>query len=104
MTPGNLKNGDHVKVHLPGEWPWAIVIAIIAPNVIQARLDNTPVCRDSHSFKYGDVLTFQYRDTPQAPGYFAWEVSPDREQLPVGPQKVEKVEVGPVPSQQEETP
>lgn len=79
--------GEHVKVHLPGELPWATVTAIHHDTVIQARIDNDLAW--DHTHKRGDVLTFQWRGIPQAPETPAWEVSPPHEQLPVGPRKVD---------------
>ena len=80
--------GEYVKVHLPGEWPWAIVTAIHHDTVIQARIDNDPES-DMHPYKRGDVLTFQWRGVPQAPENPSWEVSPPHEQMPVGPREVD---------------
>lgn len=83
-----MKVGDIIKVHLPGEWPSAIITAIHHKTIVQARLDNHPIS-DLHDFKYGDVLTFQFRSTPQAPDLPAWEVSPPNEQLRVGPTEID---------------
>ena len=83
-----MEIGDTVKVHLPGEWPHAIITAIHHETVIQARLDNHPVS-SLHDFKFGDVLTFQYRGTAQMPNIPAWEVSPPWEQMMTGPREVD---------------
>ena|SRR6185437_6956055 len=79
-TPSSklLKIGTRIKVHFPGELPWATVLNIISPTIVQARLENNLVGSRN---VVGDVLTFQFRDTPHAPGSPMWEVSPDNEQL-----------------------
>jgi len=83
-----LNVGEYVKVHLPGEWPFAIVTAVHHETVIQARIDNH-LASGLHNFAFGDVLTFQYRGTPQMPDRAAWEVAPAWEQMPTGPRAVE---------------
>ena len=95
--------GEHVKLHLPGEAPWGIVIAVLAENRIMARINNKllreytadeqmewlskqfgTACGpldESHGYKYGDVATFI-----KHPEFGSWELAPLNEQAPVGPQ------------------
>ncbi len=54
-----MKNGDQIKVHLPGEWPWAEVVEIIDPYFIRAKLLNEPVNND---IAWGEEKFFSLRD------------------------------------------
>lgn len=75
-----MKIGGHVKVHLPGEAPWAIVTAILPDGRVMARIDNH-TCGDLHDYKYGDVATFRAE-------FDAWRLAPAAEQERVGPRRV----------------
>ena len=45
-----MKKGQHIKVHLPGEWLWAKYLG-----GHQAQLDNMPL---AEGWAYGDVVEF----------------------------------------------
>lgn len=36
-----MKVGDSIKIHIPGETPWAIVRKVISPSILMVSLDNT---------------------------------------------------------------
>lgn len=88
MLPQPISAGALVKVHMPGEWPMVRVLTMVAPHIIQGRIDSRLVATDMHGFSLGDVATFQWRDTPHAPGSFAWELSPKCDQLPWRPEGI----------------
>lgn len=54
-----MKIGDIIKVHLPGESPWAQCVAIHDDGTFNGRIDNNPVALDLHSYKFGDVVRFK---------------------------------------------
>lgn len=72
----------HIKVFLPGESLWAIIIAEHEDGRVQARIDNHPVCEFAHGYQYGDVVTFERSDDE----FHVWTPSPLDRQLPIGPQ------------------
>ena len=96
-----MKVGDDVKLYLPGESPWGIVIAVLDETRIQARINNKLFreysadeqmewigeqfgtgyyLEELHGYKYGDVATFI-----KHPEFGSWELAPLDEQAPVGP-------------------
>jgi hypothetical protein len=89
-----VKSGDLIKCRFPSrepgmpayrcprETPWATVLRIVSQTIVQARLENNLL---SGAGRFGDVYTFQWRDSPLNPDDFIWEVCPEWEQLPVGP-------------------
>lgn len=72
--------GDSIKVRLPGERPWAIVVAELADGRVMARIDNQTVGA-LHGYKYGDVATFK-------PDGAIWNLADLNDQRPVGPMPV----------------
>jgi hypothetical protein len=62
--------GNHVKVFLKGESPWAIVTKIIDKSHIEAKIDNHPIS-DLHKLQFGDIASFELREI--AKGYPSWE-------------------------------
>ena len=74
-----------LAVGCKNETPWAIVLRVVSQTIVQARLDNNLFyCAG----RVGDVYTFQWRDRPQSPDLYIWELCPEWEQLPVGPRLV----------------
>lgn len=71
--------GSHIKVFIPGESPWAIVVATEDDGRVAARFDNHLVASDMglHGYKYGDVATFE-----RTGEYQNWELAPLERQLP----------------------
>lgn len=63
MTP---EIGEFVKVHLPGEAPWAEAIAIDGDR-LTAKISNNLVCTSLHNLKFGDVVVFVKTD-----GKYGW--------------------------------
>jgi hypothetical protein len=78
---GLLGVGDHVKVFMPGESPWAIITATLPDGRIMARVDNHTV-GDMHGYKYGDVATFEL-DQHQC-----WTLVPVERQAATGPRRI----------------
>jgi hypothetical protein len=66
-----MKIGDHVKVFLKGESPWAIVTEIISPTKIRAKIDNHLVSTDSHGLKLGEIADFELKEIVK--GCPSWE-------------------------------
>ncbi len=62
-----MKIGDYIKVHLPGERPWAVVIKVINDNALLAKIDNHCVS-PLHEHDYGDVLSVTKVDDHWEPG------------------------------------
>lgn len=73
-----MKIGDSIKVHLPGEAPWAIVTATLEDGRVLARIDNETV-GGLHGYKYGDVATFEVDSSGR------WALSDLSKQRPNGP-------------------
>ena len=60
--------GDFVKVHLPGETPWAECVAVHADGTWDGRIDNHLVCTEEHGLRVHDVVRFvPYADAPRCP-------------------------------------
>lgn len=72
-----VQPGESIKVHLPGEWPWATVVSKTKDGRVAARLDNTPIFTERHGYRFGDMVTFE-RDPTDA----FWELAPLDRQLP----------------------
>lgn len=71
-----MQAGEIIKVFLPGESPWAIVVSVHEDGRVAARLDNSPVS-DLHGYRFGDVVTFE-KNTE----FNTWELAPLDRQLP----------------------
>lgn len=74
-----MKIGKHVKIHIPGESPWATIVATHEDGRMAVRIDNHPVCSDMHGYVYGDVVTVEEIDHGS---YKSWELAPLDRQLP----------------------
>lgn len=72
--------GDDVKVWLPGESPWAIVLAPLPDGRLLARINNDLMNSQAHGYQFGDVATFELEETPD---YKIWKLAAD--QIKTGP-------------------
>lgn len=75
-----MKTGDDVKVWLPGESPWVIVLAVLPDGRLLARLNNDLVNSQVHGYQFGDVATFEIEETAD---YKIWNLA--RDQIRTGP-------------------
>lgn len=88
-----MKKGDAIKVFLPGESPWAIVVKVHKDGSFDGKIDNKlrtdmsehemaqftkkffgtvkplPVLHDYH---FGDIIRFCKRKCQQSPTGFEW--------------------------------
>jgi len=78
-----MKTGDSVKVWLPFESPWAIVLAELPDGRLLARINNDLICSSRHGFQFGDVATFEIEETAD---YKIWKLA--AEQVRIGPSLV----------------
>lgn len=74
-----MKIGEHVKIHIPGESPWATVVATHEDGRMAVRIDNHPACGDMHGYKLGDVVTVEEKEYSD---FKSWELAPLDRQLP----------------------
>jgi hypothetical protein len=81
-----MKTGDDVKVWLPGESPWAIVLAALPDGRLLARLNNELVNSAEHGYRFGDVATFEIDETRD---YKIWKLA--KEQIRTGPSRVDEL-------------
>jgi len=88
------KVGEHYKVLLPGETPWAECLAVLPDGTWVGRIDNhlagsaseeerldmakhffpgaTEPLPKKHDFKFHDLVRFGWQDTTGDGEYFAW--------------------------------
>lgn len=85
MSYANVSVGQHIKVFLPGESPWAIVTAVPSNGRVVARIDNHPV-GNLHGYKYGDVATFHVDEE-----YGCWVLAPLDKQVAIGPRSMSEI-------------
>lgn len=76
--------GTSIKVWLPGESPWAVVIGWVDGDRILARIENDLVAI-GHGYKYGDLATFEKETTAD---YSIWKLCPLERQAKIGPSSV----------------
>lgn len=72
--------GEDVKVWLPGESPWAIVLAELPDGRLLARINNDLMKSCEHGYQFGDVATFEIEETQD---YKIWKLASD--QIKTGP-------------------
>lgn len=55
----NFKEGDNVKVWLPGETPWATVYSILSDGRWVGDINNDLVNTAQHGISFGDRIVFR---------------------------------------------
>lgn len=71
--------GEHVKIFLPGESPWATIVSAHEDGRLAVRIDNHLI-GTLHGYKYGDVVTVE-RETTQ--DWSIWKLAALDRQLPI---------------------
>jgi hypothetical protein len=75
-----MKIEDNIKVWLPGESPWAVVLARLSDSKVIAQLNNDLVNSSHHGYQYGDVAVFEIDETAE---YKVWSLAEN--QIKIGP-------------------
>ena len=68
-----MKQGDYVKVLIPGERPWAEVKEVISDTEFVGRIDNHVMPGGLHNYRLNDEVTFNYQNDGHEPYWRAQE-------------------------------